>query len=321
VGWVGPKPDHLQWVADVEAQRREARESGMEVIPSSPPLKSMEDAKIWADRIGPPLLERRDGKIARRRLTAADVAAAVRDVEVLSTIGVQCTFERAIVPARHIVVVAVGNGRGNAVYLPEMEQSLRFDGQVLLRECPAPHLSPELQARLGDGAVQVASRLGWLGPLTVEYLLSADNHAWFYRFHGALPDGYWLIESVAGVDLVAASLSLAVGDALNWTQEEIPVQGHAIQLPIYALKTGVLEVLQLPEGALALRAEGATVQPGECGRVAGLMVTAPTRQAALVRAQVLLRDVHVEGIESNLEHLLATLGKREVWDGKMNDHL
>jgi acetyl/propionyl-CoA carboxylase alpha subunit len=239
--------------------------------------------------------------------------AAVRTA--VSEVEESTFFERALPGARLVTVPVVGDGEGGAVSLPELEDTLIADDRVLMRECPSSGVSPELRERLQNLAGDLAHHLQYSGVLSVTFSIGIDGIPWFHSLFPGLPPSWWLVDSVGGVDLVGAQLVLAVGEGLGWSQEEVKVQNHALHLILLAEEDGILESLKIPEGAdsLLLRAEGAELKAGS--PIACFRIQASTRHAALVKAQVLLQHIEVEGLSTSLPFLRQQLTERRVWEG------
>ncbi|HNC98289.1 MAG TPA: hypothetical protein PKW90_19300, partial [Myxococcota bacterium] len=224
--------------------------------------------------------------------------------------------ERLVRGALSVVVPVVADGVGGAVALPEI-QSLRRDGELLGRECPASGLSAELRERLAEEAGNLVGALRWGGVVGVAFLVAPDGRAWFRRLIRGLPEGWWLADAVAGVELALAAMALAKEEDLGWSQEDVSVETVALQLCLKATGPGVLEQLTLPEDAdvQILRAEGADLAQG--ADIAGFLVQGPTHSVALVCAKLLLDGVEVEGVPTNLDALRRLVTEPGFWGPRL----
>lgn len=157
----------------------------------------------------------------------------------------------------------------------------------------------------------------WGGVVGVAFLVSADGRPWFRTLIRGLPEGWWLCDVVVGVELALAAASLARGEELGWSQDEVTIEKVALQLCLNATGEGVLERLSFPESAdvVALRGEGAELQEGTA--IAGFRVEARTHNAALVKAKVLLDAVEVEGVPTNLDALRQMVVEPGFWGPRL----
>lgn len=303
VVWIGPRRDLLNLSeADIE---RTAREVGLSVLPQSAELEG-DALRLAALRLGPPLVLREKDQMPRVFLQAEDLPQTF-------TAG---RVERLVQTALSVVVPVVADGAGGAVALPEI-QSIRLDGELLGRECPASGLSPELRERLAEEAGNLVAALRWGGVVGVAFLVAPDGRAWFRRLIRGLPEGWWLSDAVAGVELALAAMSLAKEEDLGWSQEDISADSVALQLCLKATDAGVLEQLSVPEDAdvQILRAEGADLDKN--ADIAGFLVRGPTHSVALVRAKLLLDEVEVQGVATNLEALRRQVTEPGFWGPRL----
>lgn len=313
LGWAGPMPAQLILASELLKMRQAARDAGLEPVLSTPPLGSGAEARQQVERLGLPLVERRDDRFHRFLLTHDAARQAADGATGLHMAGVRLVLERAILPSRHLLVPVLGDGQGGAVHLPAIEQTARLMGHVVLAACPPAGLSDEALAFLGEQAAQLAAAIRWQGVASVEFFSGPDGRAWFHRLHPGLPESWWLSESVAGADLVGAQVALLRNpeEPPAWDQEDIGAGGHAIRMQIVATGPGTLEQMSLPDEALALRAEGAEILPGSA--LAAFAVHSATRHSALVRAVAALQHSRIAGVETNREALLAHLTDPGLW--------
>jgi acetyl/propionyl-CoA carboxylase alpha subunit len=303
VVWIGPRRDLLT-LADDDIERT-AREIGLSVLPQSADL-SGDALRAAAHRLGPPLILREKDQPPRALQRPDEILG-------LTTSG---RVERLVQGALSVVVPVVGDGVGGSVALPEI-QSLRREGILLGRECPASGLSVELRERLAEDAANLVGALRWGGVVGVAFLVAPDGRAWFRSLIRGLPQGWWLSDAVAGVELAIAAMSLAKEEDLGWSQEDVSAETVAIQLCLQATGAGVLEHISLPTEAdvQLLRAEGAELEKGS--EIAGFLVTAPTHSVALVRAKLLLDAVEVEGVPTNLDNLRQLVTEPGFWGPRL----
>jgi acetyl-CoA carboxylase biotin carboxylase subunit len=305
LGWIGPSPK-LAAVSE-EQWKQAVREAGLEPLPKSP-LLDEENGDIWLERLGLPVALK-----SRKGLEA--VAQTEEELHGLAgKIQEDFWLERLIEKGRKTIVPVVGDGRGGAVHLPGIDlgnAQAGINGDIW--ECPPPGLGEVEAQLLGEAAATLAHQGSWFGVCGVEVVVDPKGRGWFIQVHPSLPEGFFLINVVAGVDLVNTQLMLSTGEKLGWEQEEIRAGRHAIHLTIRALTTGTLEKLSVPEGiqTVQLRGEGGDVEAGEA--LLGILISAPVRHAALVRAKVVLDAVEIEGVYTNLHTLKERITNRATW--------
>lgn len=307
--WIGARLDLLD--RDRVHTRHQARTIGVEPLATSPTLSGPEEALLWLQRLGPPLRWKGPRAPSRRIDTITVGQQILADASAYPSI-----IERAIPDARHIVMIVVGDGQGNAIHILEHERSLLDGERVVVRECPSPAVSPALREQLGDAAARYAQELRYLGVGAVEFLLDAQGRFWFYDFIPGLPEGFPLHDLVAGVDLVGAQLALAQEEGLGWDQLEIETGRYAIELSLLATAAGEVEDVVLPEDLdgtpLVIAGQSVAAQ----APLLTFRVQAPTRHAALVRARVQLAAVQITGVPHNREQLSGLLAQPAFWEGR-----
>jgi acetyl-CoA/propionyl-CoA carboxylase biotin carboxyl carrier protein len=319
LAWIGSPPPVLEACADRVELRRLAREAGFPTVSSSPALTHVADAEVWLAKLGAPLRiapAQRGTRIPARHLTDLSAFTAVAP-------PVPFVVERALRPARHVIVGVLGDGAGNAIHIGDHERSLSLGGRVRVRESPAPGLDEGLRERIGDAAVRLARGFRLVGVGAVEFLVGSDGHWWFHDLTPALFEGYALHEEVYGLDLVHAQIRLASGETLGWEQAEISSAGCGIELLVCATGAGTLEELGFPEGAIVSTATGAgaTVDPARDAVLARLVVGGPLRHAVLVRARAVLEGAHIVGVPHDTGTLVALLSDTRAWAGNTDTEL
>jgi 3-methylcrotonyl-CoA carboxylase alpha subunit len=231
-------------------------------------------------------------------------------------------IEKYVEKPRHIEVQVFGDG-ARAVHLFERDCSLQRRHQKVIEEAPAPGMTPEMRAAMGQAAVRAAEAIGYAGAGTVEFIVDGSR--------GLRPDGFWFMEmntrlqvehpvteAITGVDLVEWQLRVAAGEALPVGQEELSIDGHAFEARLYAEDvpkgflpaTGRLGHLRFPEGARAdtgVRA-GDEISPWYDPMIAKIIVHGPTRAVALRKLDAALAGTQVAGSVTNLAFLRALAG-------------
>ena len=288
-----------------------------------------------ADRIGYPVLIKASagggGKGMRAVDKAEDFAAALDSCkrEAINSFGNDAVLiEKYVLRPRHIEIQVFGDTHGNCVYLFERDCSVQRRHQKVLEEAPAPGMTPELRARMGEAAVAAARAVNYVGAGTVEFIVEQPGgydapeqmKFYFMEMNTRLQVEHPVTEAITGLDLVEWQLRVASGEPLPLKQEDLRIQGHAIEARICAENpdnnflpaTGALNVYALPEcvtferGAVRVDSgvrQGDAISPFYDSMVAKLIVHGDTRAQALARLDEALAQTHIVGLATNVQFL------------------
>jgi 3-methylcrotonyl-CoA carboxylase alpha subunit len=245
-------------------------------------------------------------------------------------------IEKYIQQPRHIEIQVFGDTHGNVVHLYERDCSLQRRHQKVIEEAPAPGMTPQVRAAMGQAAVRAAQAVGYCGAGTVEFIVDAAKGLrvdgfWFMEMNTRLQVEHPVTEAITGVDLVEWQLRVAAGEPLPLAQADIPLVGHAFEARLYAEDvaagflpaTGRLTHLSFP---IAARAEtgvrqGDLISPFYDPMIAKLITHGPTRAIALQRLEQALATTQIMGTTTNLSFLSALAGHRGFADGAMDTGL
>ena len=231
-------------------------------------------------------------------------------------------IEKYLIAPRHVEVQVFCDRHGNGVYLGDRDCSAQRRHQKVIEEAPAPGLSDELREKMGTTAVNAAKAIDYVGAGTVEFLLDSDGCYYFMEMNTRLQVEHPVTEMVTGVDLVAWQLTVAAGEPLPLSQDQICLRGHSFEARIYAEdptqdfqpSTGRITHLRTPVTNGTIRidtgvCEGDEISPFYDPMIAKLIVWAPNREQALAKLDLALQDYHLDGIHTNIDFLrrLATL--------------
>lgn len=231
-------------------------------------------------------------------------------------------FERLVERPRHVEVQIIADAHGETVHLFERECSAQRRHQKVIEETPSPAVTPALRARMGAAAVTAARTVGYRNAGTVEFLVEGegdDARFYFLEINTRLQVEHPITECVVGVDLVAAQLAVAAGQALPWRQEQLGQRGHAVECRIYAEdpasgflpQAGPLLRYREPAGP-GLRIDSGVVEGGRVSvhydpMLAKLIAWGATRVESTARAREALSRFEVLGVTTNLAFLQALL--------------
>jgi acetyl-CoA/propionyl-CoA carboxylase biotin carboxyl carrier protein len=341
--FIGPPVGAIQTMGDKIAAKAAVSSFGVPVVPGvSRPGLTDDDLIAGAEEVGYPVLVKPSagggGKGMRVVHEASELAAALVSArrEAASAFGDDTLFlERFVLNPRHIEVQVLADGFGNVVHLGERECSLQRRHQKVIEEAPSPLLDEATRARIGAAACDTARSVDYTGAGTVEFIVSADrpDEFFFMEMNTRLQVEHPVTEMVTGVDLVEQQVRIAAGQKLPIAQDDITMQGHAIEARIYAedpgrgfLPTGgaVLGVVE-PDGP-GIRvdsglAAGTVIGSEYDPMLAKVIAHADDRSGALRALDRALADTAVLGVTTNIEFLRFLLADPDVVAGRLDTGL
>jgi len=341
--FVGPPASAIRAMGLKDAAKALAEKAGVPVVPGyHGQRQDPEFLRQKAYETGYPVLIKAvaggGGKGMRRVDRQQDFDAALDSAqrEAKSSFGdPRVLIEKYILSPRHIEMQVFGDAHGHVVHLFERDCSLQRRHQKVIEEAPAPGMTPEVRAAMGQAAVEAARSVGYVGAGTVEFI--ADGR-------GALkPDGFYFMEmntrlqvehpvteEITGLDLVEWQLRVAAGEPLAFDQEDLTVGGHAVEARLYAEdpergflpSTGKLYALKLPSGA-GVRVdsgveEGGEVTPYYDPMIAKIIAHGTSREEALERLSAALGRAVVAGPKCNVAFLKALVDAEEFREGAVD---
>ena len=334
--FIGPPPSAIKDMGLKAESKQLMEKAGVPLVPGyhgadqDPVLLQRE-----ADRIGYPVLIKASagggGKGMRAVDKSEDFAAALASCkrEAINSFGDDAVLiEKYVQRPRHIEIQVFGDTQGNYVYLFERDCSVQRRHQKVLEEAPAPGMTPELRARMGEAAVAAARAVQYVGAGTVEFIVEQPGgyahpeqmKFFFMEMNTRLQVEHPVTEAITGQDLVEWQLRVASGEPLPCLQDQLKITGHAIEARICAENpdnnflpaTGALHVYGLPEcvtferGAVRVDSgvrQGDVISPFYDSMVAKLIVHGDTREQALARLDEALAQTHIVGLATNVQFL------------------
>ena len=335
--FIGPSPSAIQAMGLKAESKQLMEKAGVPLVPGyhgadqDPALLQRE-----ADRIGYPVLIKASagggGKGMRAVEKAADFAEALASCkrEATHSFGSDAVLiEKYVQRPRHIEIQVFGDTHGHCVYLFERDCSVQRRHQKVLEEAPAPGMTDTLRAQMGAAAVAAAQAVNYVGAGTVEFIVEQAGYDkpeamkfYFMEMNTRLQVEHPVTEAITGLDLVEWQLRVASGEPLPLRQDQLRIQGHAIEARICAENpdnnflpaTGTLQVYRKPActsfavAAGAVRVddgvrEGDTISPYYDSMVAKLIVHGDTRAQALARLDAALAQTHIVGLATNVQFL------------------
>jgi propionyl-CoA carboxylase alpha chain len=320
--WVGPPPSVIRAMGDKLEAKRLMKAAGVSVLetdPHAPSFPLLVKAAAGGGGKGMRIVERaEDLEVAR--------AAAARESE--GAFGDGTVFlEPYLVPARHIEVQILADGEGNVVHCFERECSIQRRHQKIVEETPSTALDGALRHRIGAAAVAAARVVGYVSAGTVEFLLDGTGQFFFLEMNTRIQVEHAVTEAVTGLDLVRQQLLVAGGAPLGFNQDDLRLDGHAIEARLYAEdpandflpSTGRLEAFERP-AALPVRFESGVERGSEVSidfdpMLAKVIAHAGTRTEAAFRLALALERMHIAGVATNRDYLVAVLRSKEFLAG------
>ena len=323
--WVGPPPAAIHALGSKSAAKALALRQGVPVLPGYFGA-DQSDAVFAAEaqRIGFPLMVKAvaggGGRGMRLVHSAEQLPAALQSArsEALAGFGRgDLLIERALLNPRHVEVQVFADAHGHCIHLGERDCSVQRRHQKIIEESPSPAVSPELRAELGRCAVALAQGAGYVGAGTVEFLLE-ESSFFLMEMNTRLQVEHPVTEMLTGLDLVEWQLRIARGKALPWTQDQVRLDGHAIEVRLcaedehFTPHAGSVRCFSEPPLHEGLRFDhalenGAVVTPHYDAMLGKLIAHAPTRDEAIDRLAQALNDTVLLGLPNNRAFLAACL--------------
>jgi len=318
---IGPSAFSMDIMGDKLSAKDAVKDFGIPMVPGTDyAISDIESAREIARKVGYPVLVKASagggGKgmklVTKDEEFADQMQLAIN--EATSSFGNGAVFiEKFVTSPRHIEIQVLADSFGNTVYLFERECSIQRRHQKVVEEAPSIILTPEIRKAMGEAAVNVAKAAKYEGAGTVEFLMDDKMNFYFLEMNTRLQVEHPVTEMITGLDLVEQQIKIAMGEKLAFTQEDLKINGHAIELRVYAEdpyenfvpSINILEKYRLPEGE-GIRVdngyrEGDQVPIYYDPMLAKLTVHATTRKAALKKMLSAIGQYEIEGIASTLD--------------------
>jgi acetyl-CoA carboxylase biotin carboxylase subunit len=338
IAFIGPKAEHIRIMGDKIEAKRTAKRLGIPCVPGSEGGVADEtEAKRVAADIGYPVLIKasaggggRGMKVARNADDLAYALGAAK-AEAKAAFGDDAVYiEKYLEKPRHIEIQVLGDGRGNAVHLGERDCSLQRRHQKVWEEGPSPALNSEMRERIGGVVAKAMQELQYLGAGTIEFLYE-DGEFYFIEMNTRIQVEHPVTEMITGIDLVNEQIRVAAGAPLSVTQEDIRIDGHAIECRVNAEhpstfrpSPGLITYFH-PPGGLGVRVDSAAYQgyripPHYDSLVGKLIVHGRTRNECLMRLRRALDEFVVDGVETTLPLFRTLVRNPDIQNGAYDIH-
>lgn len=337
--FIGPRAETIRLMGDKVSAKRCMIEAGVPCVPGSDgALGSDIKANLaLGETVGYPVIIKASGggggrgmRVVRRaedliesiELTQAESAAAFGNAMVY--------MEKYLEKPRHIEIQVLADEHGNAVYLGERDCSMQRRHQKVVEEAPAPGITPEQRKKIGEACVAACHRIGYRGAGTFEFLFE-NGEFYFIEMNTRVQVEHPVTEMITGIDIVREQLLIASGLPLSVKQEDIKIQGHAIECRINAEDAetfmpspGLITTYHAPGGP-GIRVDthiysGYRVPPYYDSMIGKLIAYGETREIAIARLKIALHELVIEGIKTNKELHERILNDAHFMEGAPNIH-
>ena len=339
ITFIGPSGDTIRKAGSKSAARELMRAAGVPVTPGSDgPVDSVDAALAAAEAVGYPVLLKASaggGGRGIRRCDSAEVlpaAYAEAKAEAQACFGNdEMYLEKLVLRPRHIEFQVLADRQGNVVHLGDRDCSIQRRNQKLIEEAPARCLTQSLREAMGQAAVRAAKAVGYENAGTVEFLLDSDGeHFYFMEMNTRIQVEHPVTELVTGLDLVKEQLRIASGLPLSVSQEEVRLEGHAIECrinaenPVKGFRPSPGKILELHfPGGNGVRVDtgiysGYQVPPYYDSMVAKLIVHGKTRDEAIAKMRSALGETILSGIDTNIDYQYEILSDPDYQAGNFD---
>lgn len=338
ITFIGPTAEHIRIMGDKITAKDTAKELGIPVVPGSEGgVPDFETAlKVAAEIEYPVIIKATAGgggrgmKVAK---SAEELEIAFRTARSESKAAFgndEVYIEKYLQKPRHIEIQVFGDGKGNAVHLGERDCSLQRRHQKVFEEAPGPCITPAMRAEIGEICAAAMRKLKYIGAGTIEFLYE-DGRFYFIEMNTRLQVEHPVTEAIFGVDLVREQIRVAAGLPMSFTQPELEINGHAIEvrinaerLPNFSPCPGKVNVFHAP-GGLGVRMDSAlyggySIPPYYDSLIGKLIVHGRDRPEALARLQRALGELIVDGVETTVPLFHALLAEPDIQSGDYNIH-
>jgi acetyl-CoA carboxylase biotin carboxylase subunit len=336
IKFIGPTSVHIRKMGDKALARSSMMEAGVPVLPGSRGVvESVRDAEKVAEDVGYPVMIKAVGggggrgmRIVRSKenlpnsflMCRAEAEAAFGSPEVY--------IEKYIERPRHVEIQVIGDSKGNVVHLFERDCSIQRRHQKLIEESPSPAITPELRGKIGGAAVTGARKIGYENAGTIEFLLDENASFYFIEMNTRIQVEHTVTEEITGFDLVKEQIIIASTGSLTFTQDEVSINGHAIECRINAEDPetnfrpcpGKITYVHLP-GGHGIRVDthvyaGYTIPSQYDSLIAKIVAHGRDRLEATQRMKRALRECLIEGVKTTIPLYQKVLSDEMFVSGK-----
>ena len=338
--FIGPPSQAISVMGDKTRARVLMQQAGVPVVPGTPEgVDSLREAREVAARIGYPVIIKAASGGGGKGMRLVEGPADLADAISLSRSEAEAAFgdpgifiEKYLSSPRHIEVQILFDRHGQGVHLFERECSIQRRHQKVIEEAPSCVVTPELRRRMASAALKAGAACNYVGAGTVEFLLDEDRGFYFMEMNTRLQVEHPVTEWITGIDLVAAQIRVAQGEPLPFSQEDLAINGHAVESRVYAedpasgfLPDAGMMIRHSPPSGLGVRVDSAYDIPGEVSihydpMIAKVSTWGRTRKESVERMARALRDYSVEGVKTTIPFCLRVMESAAFLKGDFSTH-
>jgi pyruvate carboxylase subunit A len=338
IAFIGPSPEAIARMGNKVEARAIAREAGVPIVPGTEGgITDPSEALRFGERIGYPIMVKASmgggGRGLRVVRTAEDLLAHMESArrEALSAFGDGEVFlEKYIEGPNHIEFQILADKHGHVIHLGERDCSIQRRHQKLIEIAPSLVLTKDLRAQMGEAAIAIAKAVNYDNAGTVEFLLDRDRQYYFIEMNTRIQVEHTITEQITAIDLVRAQITVAAGQPLEICQQDVTLQGHAIQCRINAEDprnqfrpcTGTVTAYYSP-GGIGVRIDGAvykdyTLPPYYDALLAKLVVRGRTWEETVSRAHRSLEEYVLRGIKTTIPFMKRIMEDKDFQEGRFD---
>lgn len=340
ITFIGPSAHSMRMMGSKLAAKAAAKKFNIPLVPGTDEaITNPEEARKIAEQVGFPILIKASAGGGGKGMRIVNHSGEFNEQLQLAISEAQSAFgdgsvfiERYVASPRHVEIQVMADQHGNVVYLFERECSIQRRHQKVIEEAPSIVLTEELRKAMGECAVSVAKACNYVGAGTVEFLVDENLNFYFLEMNTRLQVEHPVTELITGVDLVKEQISVAMGNKLSFAQSELRINGHAIEIRVYAEDpennflpdVGNLKTYRLPSGN-GVRVDGGFEEGMEVPiyydpMLAKLIVHAENREAAIEKMLRAIADYEVAGVTTTLNFCRFALEHEAFRSGKFDTH-
>ncbi|MEQ8897218.1 MAG: acetyl-CoA carboxylase biotin carboxylase subunit [Roseovarius sp.] len=336
--FIGPTAEHIRIMGDKITAKDTMKDLGVPCVPGSEGgVATVDEAKKLCAEIGYPVIVKATAGGGGRGMKVAQDAAGLERAFLTARSEAKAAFgndevyiEKYLTTPRHIEIQVFGDGKGRAVHLGERDCSLQRRHQKVFEEAPGPAINEEERDRIGKICADAVARINYAGAGTIEFLYE-NGEFYFIEMNTRLQVEHPVTEAIFDVDLVQEQIRVAEGLPMSFTQEDLKINGHAIEvrinaekLPEFSPRPGTITQFHAP-GGLGVRMDSALydgykIPPYYDSLIAKLIVHGRDRQSALARLNRALGELIVDGVDTTVPLFHALLQEEDIQTGTYNIH-
>ena len=327
IKFIGPNSDIISLMGDKSQARKIMKKANIPVVPGyEGKIDSYEEAYKIAKYIGTPIMiKASSGGGGKGIRVVKDLDELKHNYEAAKSEAMACFgddriyIEKYIENPRHIEFQIIADEYGNIIHLGERECSLQKNNQKVLEEAPSTFLNKELREKMGKVSIDAAKAVNYKNVGTIEFLVDKDQNFYFMEMNTRIQVEHPITEMITDVDIVKEQLKIASGIKLSLSQEDIKIQGHAIECRINAKDTGTISELNMPSG-LGVRVDSAiycgyTIPPFYDSMIAKLITYGKDREEAIIKMKRSLGEFAIGGVNTNIDFQYEILEHQDFIDG------